>query len=180
MNEAEIVGGIWPSIRDIGAMGGLVSAAFLLWDRWMRYRPYARFLRLDGSNVPEENRVILRIYNPGNRLMLAHIVESTNDNELYLSADDETFRRSDIAGIMTIPPGAHVDADAERQDAWKALAGDELVHAVIRWRYAQAILPRHWKLFRWRWVNRLLPNDWRTMRIVLRKDDFDTISPRKW
>ena len=96
MTEAEIVAKILPSIKTLGSFGGLLSAGFLIWDRATRHVPYARFLRLDGSNVPEENRVTLRIYNPSNRLMLARIVASKDTGDLYLSPDDETFARSGI------------------------------------------------------------------------------------
>lgn len=164
MNEAEIVAGIWSGIKTLGSLGGLVSAAFLLWDRATKTRPYARILRGDGSHVPEENRVILRVYNPSNRLMLARVDIAKRPQDLYLSADDETFQRAGIEGIMSIQPDGFVDVGAERQDGWKNLSRDETVRAVYRWKYAQPLFFRHW----------------RTKCIVIVKQDFDAISPRPW
>ena len=164
MTEAEIVAKVLPSIKTLGSFGGLISAGVLIWDRATRHAPYARFLRLDESNVPEENRVILRIYNPSDRLMLARIVASKDAGDLYLSPDDETFARSGIEGIMAVKPDGHVDVNAERHDDWKTLSRDTPVRAVFEWKSAQPSIRR----------------GWRTKRIVMVKQDFDAISPRSW
>lgn len=139
MNEAEI----WSFIKVLGSLGGLVSAAFLLLDRITKSRPYARFLREDGNDISEKNRVILRVYNPSNRLMLAQVDISDHPQNLYLSADDETFERAGINAIMPIKPNGFVDVDVMRQDGWKALSCNEAVRAVFTWKYAQPLLCRH-------------------------------------
>lgn len=162
MTETEIVAGIWPGIRALGAISGLASASFLIWDRATRYLPYARFLRTDGSNIPEENRVLLRIHNPSNRLMLARTVAPQDNRDLYLSADDETFMRSDVDGIMVIEPGGCLDVHVERQDGWETLPPSTRVRAIFKWKYVQPIILRRW----------------RTKRLKIKKKDFDTVSPR--
>lgn len=164
MNEVEIVAKIWPSIRALGALGGLASASFLMWDRATRHLPYARFLRLDGSNIPEENGVILRIYNQSNRLMLARVVESKGIKSLYLSPDDETFWRSGMEGVIAINPNGYVDMNAERQDGWKTIPSDGPVCAIYEWKYAQPFIRR----------------GWRRKRTVILKQDFDAVSTRPW
>lgn len=161
-NGAEIGTEIWSGIKTLGSLGGLVSAAFLLWDRATKSQPYARFLREDGSDIYEKNRVILRVYNPSNRLMLAQVDISDHPQNLYLSADDETFERAGRNAIMPIKPNGFVDLDVMRQDGWKALSCNEAVRAVFIWKYAQPLLCQHW----------------RTKRIEIVKQDFDAISPR--
>lgn len=94
--------------------------------------------------------------------MLARVVESQKAGDLYLSPDDETFRRSGIEGIMAINPDGYVDVDAERQDGWKTISRDEVVHAIFEWKYAQPFIRR----------------GWRRKRSVIVRQDFDAVSPR--
>lgn len=157
MNGAEI----WSVIKTVGSLGGLISAAFLIWDRATKSRPYARFLQDDDYDIPEKNRVILRVHNPSDRLILARAGNSSSPQDLFLSADDETFMRADIYGIMAIKPGGFVDMHVMRQDGWEVLPDNGMVRAVFRWKYAQPIVFR----------------SWRTERLMIEKQDYDAISP---
>lgn len=161
MNE-DVISIIWSVIKTLGSLGGLVSAAFLIWDRATKYKPYARFIQKEANNTAGGSQVICRIYNPNDRIMLVQVNLPNQPQELSLDANDETFLRSGVDKTILIDPNIFVDLDVVCYPDWKSLSHNKVVRVVFKWKYAQPLLFHYW----------------RKKSVLIHKLDFDAISPR--
>jgi hypothetical protein len=149
-------------VRTLGAIAGLASAAFLIWDRATKHYPVALFearpLIEGGSHI----EMFVRLKNFSDRPILLSWPNGQGRG-LYIARNDS------VEGIMGYLSEGEttivLSSQAERvfpllrPSAYSEIDPENMMQLEIRWQFAQPIL--------WR-----VP---RTLRVTIKKRDFEAL-----
>jgi hypothetical protein len=149
-------------VRTLGAIAGLASAAFLIWDRATKHYPVALFEALPlidgGSNI----EVFVRLKNFSDRPVLLSWPNGQGRG-LYIARNDsaEGIMRYLFEGETTIVLSSQAERvfPLLRPSAYSKIDPENMMELEIRWQFAQPIV--------WRTP--------RTLRVAIRKRDFEAL-----
>lgn len=160
MTNAELA---WEIFKGVGSMAGLVTGAFIIWDRLWRHVPQAVVVprRLMEGSVNIVAR--LAIKNLAMRPILLSW-ENGASGHLRLAKDDSVggVVNSLFGGRKTIviDVGASRELEIMRPYNFDEIAPDDWLHLTLQWKFAQ---PIWWQ-----------PE--RKIRVALKKGDFALLS----
>lgn len=137
---------VWEIVKGLGAVVGLATGLFVLWDRFWRMTPAAVVVM---RPVSEGGRVLsphLSIRNPADRPILVRWENGSRQGRFSLAKDWST--RSIVVSALGGETTAVVDAGETKEfplhkpeDAGR-IDPDNLIEVDLYWRFAQ---PKIWK-----------------------------------
>lgn len=137
---------VWQTIQGVGAVVGLVTGLFVVWDRFIRMTPAAVVYPRRLSESSAFKTLYLQVRNPADRPILLTWRNGLHKGVFGLVADDST--RSVVESVLDGKTTVVVDAGASRdfrlhkpQDIAE-IGLDDTVDIKLSWRYAQ---PKLWR-----------------------------------
>ena len=157
---------IWEGIQGLGAVVGLLTGTFVIWERITKHRPVAYFVAIPFVHG-EEKFVSLRVSNPSLRPLFIRVRNGTVGGAMRLAEDDSI--RSIVKSIVEGESTFVVDGSSSQDfpvlkppDFERMDLQNEMV-LYLHWRFAQPIV--------WR--------EWRRIRVGLSKHSFVTLT-KEW
>ncbi|TYR32090.1 hypothetical protein FY036_13480 [Mesorhizobium microcysteis] len=137
---------LWDTIQGVGAIVGLATGLFVLWDRVFRFSPTAIVVvrPLLPGGMPKGT--YLQISNPSDRPIIVSWRAGMRPNEFSIAEDHQT--RSIVAALLeggrstVIDPASHRELLLLKPSNVDVIDPDNTIECEIYWRYAQ---PKIWK-----------------------------------
>lgn len=137
---------LWETVKGLGALVGLATGGFVLWDRFYRMTPTAVVVVRPMSSTSVVNSPYLQIRNPADRPILVRWQNGIPRGRFGLAADGST--KSIVVSLMEGESTVVIDSGETREfrllkpnDA-EDIDPENTIEADLYWRYAQ---PKLWK-----------------------------------
>jgi hypothetical protein len=135
---------IWEFVSGLGALVGLATGIFVVWDRFFRHSPTAIVIArplIPGGKV---NGTYLQVTNRSDRPILVSWKSGVRDGQFGVAAGDSTLQiaESVLDGHRTvvIEPTSAYDFVLLMPPQYSELDVDSRVEARLLWRYAQPVI----------------------------------------
>ncbi|EJB07522.1 hypothetical protein Rleg9DRAFT_6536 [Rhizobium leguminosarum bv. trifolii WSM597] len=142
MSAADFV----PFFTIPGSVIGVVTGAFVIWERFFRYQPMAFIIAKPLIPGGAQKACYLRVINRSERPIFVSWPTGIEDNALRIAADHSSraIVKSLLHGekAVVLDGGEDATFPVLKPRNWEALEPDQTIETIVRWRFAQ---PMTWK-----------------------------------
>ncbi len=136
---------IWDTLTGVGAVIGILTGAFVLWDRMFRFSPTAVVVTKPLIEGGMNMGIYLRLKNPSERPVL--ITWENGEPGCFRIADDHSTKEIVHAAIggrrtIAVDPGTERNLGLLQPGDYSEINLDNRIEARIWWRFAQ---PQVWQ-----------------------------------
>nr|CAD6413155.1 hypothetical protein REQ54_01113 [Rhizobium sp. Q54] len=137
---------IWETVQGFGAIVGIVTGGFVIWERFFRYQP-AMFL-VSAPMLPKGayKACYLRVINRSERPIIISWPTGLAKDEIRISADHST--RAIVGSLLHGQKAIVIDGKSDMSfpvhtpTNWHEIGTDQTIDVVVNWQFVQPLI---WK-----------------------------------
>ncbi|WP_105437681.1 hypothetical protein [Neorhizobium sp. T25_13] len=137
---------IWEAMQGFGALVGMVTAAFVIWERFYRYEPAAFIVAQPLIPGGRQKGAYLRVINRSERPIIVSWPNGIQDNAMRIALSHST--RSIVVSLLEGETALAIDGEKDflfpilKPPNWGSISDDNTIDITIHWRFVQ---PQLWK-----------------------------------
>ncbi|NRP19275.1 hypothetical protein LPJGGPFB_02530 [Ensifer adhaerens] len=138
---------MWEYVNGIGSIVGLITGAFVIWERFLRYTPSAFLIAQPYIPGGAQKGAYLRIINRSERPIIVRWPTGMKDHTLSIARDHST--RSIIRTILEGDLATAIDGSSEHlfpvhtPNNFPEIPNDGTMSIEVSWRFAQPLIYKH-------------------------------------